>query len=292
MRRLGITTQYRIGHKARERLVRGIAFALLVVLSLVIALPFLWMISTSLKPDVKAVLRYPPEWIPRPPTWRNYLTAWRVGRFSRYTFNSVVVATGAVVLQVINACLCAYVFARMNLPGKNILFLFFLAVMMIPSQVTVVPRYIILSRLRWLDTYKALIIPFAATAFGTFLIRQSFMSVPQDLVDAAIMDGASHLQILRHVLIPLSRPAIVTYSLLSFNWRWNNYFWVLIMTNSNEMRTLPVGIVFMREGPEGGSNWHILMAGTVLVLIPVLALFVAAQRYFVEGVAHTGLKGA
>ncbi len=291
MSQASVVRSRRLGHKARQRLLQTGSFVLLLIMSLIIALPFLWMISTSLKPDVKAVLRLPPQWLPNPVTLSNYVTAWYAGRFSRYTFNSVVVSVTSVVLQVINGCLCAYVFARMRLPFKNVLFLLFLAVMMIPSQVTVVPIYIILARLNWLDTYKALIIPFAATAFGTFLIRQSFMAIPQDLVDAAIMDGATHLQILRHVLIPLSRPAIVTYSLLSFNWRWNSYFWVLIMTNSNEMRTLPVGIVFLREGAEGGSNWHILMAATVLVLLPVLALFVAAQRYFVEGVAHTGLKG-
>ena len=286
-----VTVTGRSGYQRRQRIVSIISFVLLLALSLVIALPFLWMLTTSLKPDVKAVLRLPPQWIPNPPTFQNYVIAWQEGRFARYTLNTVWISVSSVVLQVITACLAAYVFARMKIPGKNALFLLFLAVMMIPSQVTVVPIYIILSRLNWLDSFKGLIIPFAASAFGTFLIRQSFMSVPEDLVDAAIMDGANHLRILWDVLIPLSRPAIVTFSLLTFNWRWNSYFWVLIMTNSNEMRTLPVGIVFLKEGAEGGSNWHILMAGTVLVLLPVLVVFIAAQRYFVEGVAHTGLKG-
>jgi ABC-type glycerol-3-phosphate transport system permease component len=148
-----------------------------------------------------------------------------------------------------------------------------------------------MSRLNWLDSYYALIVPFAASAFGTFLIRQSFLQVPSDLVDAAIMDGASHLGILRNVMLPLSQPALLTFALLSFNGRWNDYFWPLTMTNSTVMRTLPVGIVAMRAGAEGGTNWHILMAGTVIVLLPILVLFMLAQRYFVAGIAYSGLKG-
>jgi ABC-type glycerol-3-phosphate transport system permease component len=275
----------------QNRWERPLLVLLVVVISVVIALPFAWMIVTSLKPDLREVYIYPPRWIPSTLAWWNYVIAWNSAPFERYLFNSVFVAGSVTALQIVNGCLCAYVFSRIPFPGRDALFLIFLAVLMIPSQVTVVPVYIILSRLDWLNTYWALILPFAATAFGTFLIRQSFLSVPDDLADAAVIDGASHLQILRHVMIPLSKPMIITFALLSFNWRWNDYFWVLIMTSSDYMRTLPVGIVAMRAGEEGGSNWHIMMAAAVIVIAPILALFILAQRYFIEGITRTGLKG-
>ena len=280
-----------IGHQTRQKLEKAGTFFLVLAVSLLTATPFLWMLSTSLKPDLKAVYRFPPEWIPSPPAWSNYVRAWNSAPFARYMFNSIFVSVTSVLSQVVNGCLCAYAFSRIRFPGRDVLFLIFLAVMMIPSQVTIVPMYIILARLRWLDTYWALIVPFAATAFGTFLIRQSFLGIPEELVDAAILDGATHMQVLRHVMIPLSKPVIITFAVLNFTWRWNDYFWVLIMTNSDRMRTLPVGIVTMQAGPVGGSSWHIVMAASVIVLLPILGLFLIAQRYFIEGIAHTGLKG-
>jgi ABC-type glycerol-3-phosphate transport system permease component len=265
---------------------------ILTAVAVLTLLPFAWMLSTSLKPNLAAVYQFPPQWIPEDITWSNYLTAWNAAPFDRYLFNSVFVSTASVGLQLINGCLCAYVFAWINFPGRNVLFIAFLAVLMVPSQVTVIPNYIIMSRLDWLDTYWALIVPFSATAFGTFLIRQSFMQIPRDLVDAAVVDGASHFGILRLIMIPLSIPTLLTFALLNFSWRWNDYFWVLIMTNSDVMRTLPYGIVVMRAGAEGGSNWHYIMAATFIVLIPILLLFIVAQRYFIEGISRTGLKGS
>ena len=267
------------------------AYLFLTAVAVTVALPFFWMISTSLKSDIRAVFQLPPQWIPDEPRFANYIDAWRAAPFTRYAFNSVLVAVSAVTLQLINACLSAYVFSRIHFRGRNALFLLFLGVMMIPNQVLAVPNYIFLSRLKWLDTYLALILPFAASGFGTFLIRQSFLAVPRDLIDAAIVDGANHLQILRHIMIPLSRPALVTFGLLSFTWRWNDYFWPLVMTNSKLMRTLPVGVALMRAGPEGGCRWHIVMAASTIVILPALVIFIIGQRYFVEGVAHSGLKG-
>ncbi len=256
-----------------------------------VMIPFAWMLVTSLQPDLKSVIQIPPNWFPNPPTWQNYVTAWNSAPFDIYLKNSVIVAISATALQVINACLSGYVFSWIKFPGRELIFLLFLAVLMIPGQVTIIPNYIVLSQLDWLDKYQALIIPLSATAFGIFLIRQAFLSIPQDLVDAAIVDGATDFQILRKIMIPLNKPMILTFALLSFNWRWNNYFWVLIMTNSTKMRTLPVGLVGMRMGPEGASQWQIIMAATVLVIIPVLLVFILFQRHFVEGVARSGLKG-
>lgn len=275
----------------RKGLWNTVSIVLLVLASILVLLPFLWMLSTSLQPDLQSVYQIPPKWIPEPPTWQNFITAWNSAPFDVYLKNSIIVALSATLLQLINAALSAYAFSWLNFPGRDIIFLFFLAVLMIPGQVTIVPNYIVMSRLDWINTYWALIIPVSVTAFGTFLIRQSFLSVPKDLIDAAVIDGASHLQILWRILVPLNKPTLLTFALLSFNWRWNNYFWVLIMTNSTDMRTLPVGLVQMRMGPEQGSQWQIIMAGTVLVLTPIMLLFAFFQRYFVEGVTRSGLKG-
>ena len=240
---------------------------------------------------LKSSLCFPPEWIPKPPSWGNYIEAWNSAPFDRYLVNSVIVTGSGVVLQVINACLSAYAFSRIEFRGRNIIFLLYLSVLMIPRQVTVIPNYIVLSRLGWINTYWALIVPSSATAFGTFLIRQAFLAIPSDIIDAAIVDGAGHLTILRKLMIPLSMPMIVTFAVLVFTWRWNDFFWVLIMTSSDTMRTLPVGLVAIRAGAEGGSQWHILMAATVIVIAPVMLLFILAQRAFVRGISRSGLAG-
>lgn len=267
-----------------------VTYVSLVVAAFIVSFPFIWMISTSLKPDLRSVFVTPPQIIPDPPTWGNYITAWNSAPFLRYTFNSVFVAVTATALQVITGCLAAYVFARMHFRGKNLLFIMVLAVMMVPMSVTLVPLYSLMNQLRWLDSYQALIIPFAANAYGIFLIRQAFLGIPNDLVDAARVDGANHWQVLRKVMIPLSKPSLITFALLTFKWRWNDYLWVLIMTSSDDRRTLPVGIVAMKNA-ETGTDWPILMAGIVIILVPLLLLFVFAQRYFVQGVVRTGLKG-
>ncbi len=285
------TTSVRFGALSKIKWQQVAAFLLVAAIALVFFIPFAWMVSTSLKPDLRSVLRYPPEWIPRPPTLANFPRAWAAARFSRYMMNSLVISLGGVGLQVINGSLCAYVFSRIHFRGREFLFLMFLVVMMIPSQVVAVPNYIMISRLGWLDSFKALIIPFSATAFGTFLLRTAFLSVPDDLVDAAVIDGANHLQIMRHVMVPLSKPTLLTFFVLNFNWRWNDYFWPLIMTNSDKMRTVPLGLNIMRQTTEGGTNWHVLMAATILALLPVLTLFLFFQRYFIEGISRSGLKG-
>jgi ABC-type glycerol-3-phosphate transport system permease component len=274
------------------KLIRKTASVLLLVIaSTFVALPFIWMISTSLQPDLRSVYTLPPNWIPNPPTWANYPTAWTSANFNQYLFNSVLIAVIAMTLQVISGCMTAYAFSWIEFPGRDILFMMFLAVLMIPGQVTIIPNYIILSNLGWINTYQGLIIPMSVTAFGSFLIRQAFLAVPRDLFDASVIDGAGHWQILRMIMLPLSKPMIFTFALLSFNWRWNDYFWVLIMTNTEKMRTLPVGLVAMRMGSEGASQWQIIMAGTVMVIAPIMILFAVTQRSFVEGIARTGLKG-
>jgi sn-glycerol 3-phosphate transport system permease protein len=262
-----------------------------VLLALVglVSVPFAWMLSTSLKalPDV---YMFPPQWIPIPPHPENYRLAWEAAPFGRYLVNSILVVLGVVTLQVFTVTTGAYAFAQIRFPFRDQLFLLFLAVLMIPPQVTLVPNYLTLSALKWIDTYWALIVPFGASAFGTFLVRQAFLTIPSDLIEAAKIDGASHPQILVRIMLPLAQATILTFVLLSFTWRWNDYFWPLIVTNSQDMRTLPIGLVFMRA-TEGNIQWHVIMAATLLVVAPILGLFVLTQRQFVQGIARTGLKG-
>ncbi|MCA1646568.1 MAG: carbohydrate ABC transporter permease [Chloroflexi bacterium] len=262
---------------------------LLVSVTVIVGLPFAWMLSTSLKalPDV---FIFPPIWIPSPLHIENYRTAWDAAPFGRYLFNSLVTAAGIVGLQAVTATTAAYAFAVIRFRLREPIFLLFLAVLMIPPQVTLVPNFLTLTGLRWIDTYAALIVPFGASAFGIFLIRQAFLAVPVDLVEAARIDGASHLQILLRIMLPLAQATLFTFFLLTFTWRWNDYFWPLIVINSKDMRTLPVGLVILRS-TEGNTQWHLIMAATLLVIAPIVVLFVMTQRQFVQGIARTGIRG-
>jgi ABC-type glycerol-3-phosphate transport system permease component len=266
-----------------------VAHVAVVGIAVLFFLPFVWMLGTAVKPD-NEIFVFPPRWLPT--VWQvgNFVAAWGKAPFGRFFFNSVVVTASIVVIQLTTAALAAYAFARLRFPGKAPLFLAYLSIMMIPSQVTLIPNFITLKQLGLLNTYWALILPFAATGFGTFLIRQQFLSIPQELFDAAHIDGAGHLRILREVCLPLSRPAFATFGLLTAMWHWNDFFWPLIVTSSVEMRTLPLGLVVFTHS-EQGTSWNLLMAAGIFTALPIVALFLVAQRYFVQGIARAGLKG-
>ena len=255
----------------------------------VTVLPVLWAVSTAVKP-LQEVYVYPPAILPGKLMLENFAKAWTGAPFPRYALNSVLVTAAILAGQMINASLAAYAFARLSFRGRDLLFTLFLGTMMIPTQVLAVPSFLIFKTFNWLNTYMALTVPFLSNAFGIFLVRQSFLSVPKDLIDAAKVDGAGHLRIVWDVLIPVSRPAFLSFALLTFTWRWNDYFWPLIMTNSTAMRTLPVGLVFLRTS-EGSIEWNVVMAASLFVMAPIIVLFVFLQRYFVEGVMSSGVKG-
>ncbi len=263
----------------------------LVVISLaaLFFLPFLWMLGTSVKPD-NDIFLFPPKWIPSAWQFGNFAAAWAKAPFSRFYVNSVVVTASIVLIQLTTAALAGYAFARLRFPGKAVLFLAYLSIMMIPSQVTLIPNFITLKRLGMLNTYWALILPFAATGFGTFLIRQHFLSIPQELFDAAVVDGAGHLRMLWEICLPVSKPAFATFGLLAMMWHWNDFFWPLIVTSSIEMRTLPLGLVVFTNS-EQGTSWNLLMAAGIFTALPIVALFLVAQRYFVQGIVRVGIKG-
>jgi multiple sugar transport system permease protein len=265
-----------------------VAYIALGIGSLWALVPFLWMISTSLKTDGQ-VLVYPPAWIPSPVAWGNYAAVLKLVPFGQFLVNTTIVAVTVTILELITSSFAAYAFARLRFPGRDKLFLLYLGTLMIPGQVTIIPNFLVISWLGWVDTYAALIIPAAFSAFGTFLLRQFFLSIPPELEQAARMDGCSYFGIYRHIILPLSGPALATLAVFAFMTQWNAFLWPLIVTNKETMRTLTVGIRYFGDDAPGQFNY--LMSGTVMSLIPILVLFLLLQRYFVRGIALTGMGG-
>jgi len=272
---------------ARQRAYRWILYLLLFAGCAIMLLPFLWMLTTSLKSSV-AVLQMPPQWIPRDWQWSNYPRAWAVAPFGRYFFNSFFIAITTTIGEVITTILAAYAFAKMRFFGKNVLFAGLLATLMIPGEMLLIPNYVTIVNFGWLDRYQALIIPWIVSVFGIFLLRQFFRSIPDELWDSARIDGCRRLRFLWRIVVPLSKPAILTVALFKFLGSWNAYQWVLIMTNTEGMRTVPVGLQLFSS--EVGTAYELLMAASVLAIIPVLLLFFFAQKQFIQGIARTGIK--
>lgn len=256
--------------------------------SVVMLLPFLWMLSTSLKAPGE-IFTSPPVWIPSRLVWENYLETVTIMPFGRFYLNSLLVATGVTVLQLLTASLAAFAFARLRFKGRDALFLLYLATLMIPFHVTLIPNFILMRYLSWFDSYQALILPPAFSVLSTFLLRQYFLGLPKELDEAARIDGASSLDIWWRVVMPLSGPVIAALTIFTFLNAWNDFLWPLVVTNSLEMRTLPVGLTAFQG--QFKVEWHLLMAGAVIAMIPVLTIYILAQKKFVEGMTFAGLAG-
>jgi multiple sugar transport system permease protein len=274
--------------RVRIRFLDALWYIVVTALALAVLLPFLWMIVTSLKGQSE-VFAYPPTWIPRQIIWQNYLKVWEEAPFARYFLNSTIVAVAVTAGQLVSCILAAFAFARMNFKGKNTMFLVFLSTTMISTQVTLVPSYMIIKTLDWVDQYPALIVPFLANAFGVFLIRQYFRTIPRELEEAARLDGCGRLRFLTTILLPLSTPILASQALFAFLGNWNSYLWPLIVTNQDTMRTLQIGLRYFVNG-EGATQWNVYMAAAVIVSIPVIVLYFLVQKTFVESMASTGLK--
>jgi ABC-type glycerol-3-phosphate transport system permease component len=254
-------------------------------------LPFLWMFSTSLKePD--QIFVYPPQWIPSPPRWENFSEGWvKYLPFTTFLINSLKISINAVIGNLVSCALPAYAFARLRARGKNLLFAAVLATMVLPTEVTIVPQYILFTNLGWNNTHWPLLVPpWLVWPFFIFLLRQFFLTIPKDLDDAARIDGANSGQILWHIILPLSKPALATVAIFAFIGNWNNYLAPLIYLRDEELLTLAIGLNQFR-GQFGNIDYHLMMAVAVLVLIPVLVVFFVGQRWFVQGIAVTGMKG-
>lgn len=276
----------------RSLLRRGTLYIALLVVGSTMLVPYVWMVSTSLK-EPQSVFRVPIQWLPHPLVWRNYAEIWRIPYvpFLRFFLNSVFVAACVTAGHVLTSAWAAYAFARLRFPGRDKLFFAYLATLMIPGSVILVPVFILMKWLNWLDTYKVLIIPAMFTAYGTFLLRQFFLTVPKDLEDAAKIDGASSWYIFWRIIMPLSKPALATLALFTFMGNWQSFMWPLLVLDSVEKTTLPVGLAYLQEQYQFASpNFPLLMAGSVVATAPMVLLFLFNQRFFTEGIRLTGVQ--
>ena len=301
--------------KVKEVSNKTIYYILLSLFGITMIFPFLWMVSTSLK-DPGDVFTYPPEWIPDPVVVGNYSKAWHAVPFARGYINSTFIALTVTLGQVFTSSLAAYAFARLQFPGRDKLFLAYLATMMIPGAVTMIPVFILLRMMPevlnvifrtdfWnsdlymgsffvgkpigIDSYFALIVPGFFSAYGTFMLRQFFMGIPRDLEDAARIDGCTKMGTYFRIILPLSKPALATLTIFTFMGSWRNFMWPLIVTNSMELKTLPI----MLASFQGlyTTDWTLLMAGSIIVMLPMLVVFIFGQRFFVSGIRLGAIKG-
>lgn len=275
---------------AERRFLRLLAYATMIALVLIMILPFGWMLSTSLKTQ-QYILRTPPELIPNPLSFESYTQLAERIDMGRTFFNSVFVAVVGTAGQLLVSSMAAYAFARMRWRGRNAIFLLYLATMMVPSVVLVLPQFIIIRLFGWANTYQALIVPGLFNAFGTFLLRQSFLSLPRDFEEAAFIDGANHFTIFWRIILPLSLPALATLTILSFMGSWNAYLWPLFVARNQAVQTLPVALGVLQAGPRALTEWNLVMAGAVISVLPILIVYLFAQKWFVQSVVSNGLKG-
>jgi multiple sugar transport system permease protein len=274
--------------RLKSGLVQTIIYAILFVGALWAVFPFAWMVLTSLKGYAEASAAenfLPTRWL-----FSNYADAWnQVEYFPRYFANTIFMACATVAGVLTTSTLAAYAFARMRFPGRDTLFIVLLATMMVPFEVTLVPNFIVIRNLQWSDHYEALIIPWIASAFSIFLLRQFFRAIPQELHDAAVMDGCTHLRFLASIVLPLSRPALITSGLFTFLASWNSLMWPLLVTNRPEMR--PIQVAMATFIGDAGTQIQLLLAAVTISVIPVIIVYLILQRWFIEGIATVGIRG-
>ncbi|WP_274651183.1 carbohydrate ABC transporter permease [Paenibacillus humicola] len=274
---------------SRAILGKSILTIIMLSLSVITVMPFLWMLSTSFKLDAD-VFSFPIQWIPPKVTFQNYRDVW-FGEIPFYHFyiNSVKVTVISIAGVIATSLMAGYAFAKIQFDGKNVLFLFYLATLMFPDQTLLVPRFIFYKYLDIYNTHWALILPGMISAFGTFLMRQFFMTLPGELSESARIDGAGHFKIFFHIALPLVKPAIVSFLIFSFVWSWNDYENPLIFLSDTERFTIPLGLLTFQD--ENRTSYTLIMAASVCSLLPIFIIFLAGQKYFVRGIAMTGIKG-
>jgi sn-glycerol 3-phosphate transport system permease protein len=277
--------------RPRISLPQILAYIAMGIVIILVGLPLIWMLFASFK-LTDEIYRMPGTFFPEHPTLINYPAAWNAVPFGRYFANSLITTFAATASKMSLAMLCAYALVYTKAPKwlKDGAFLLIVAALMVPGQVVIVPNYVTMSMLHWADSYQGIILPNAATAFGTFLLRQYCLGLPYEVVEAAEIDGASHWQRLWLVIMPMAQPALVTVGLFAVVSEWNDFLWPLIITNTNEMRTLPIGLYRLYQ-TEGLQSWGIIMAGTVFVVAPIVLLFVRSQKFIIEGIAAGAVRG-
>ncbi len=265
-----------------------VSYIILVLGAIFILIPFAWMILTSVKPS-NEVLLMPPKWIPTKFLWENYIKAYKAAPFRQYFFNSVFVAACVTAGDIITTILAAFAFSNISFKFKHIVFIAMVATMMVPSEILIIPNYVTLSEFGWINSYKALILPWCASIFSIFLLRQQFSSIPDAYYKAAKVDGCSDFRYLFTIMVPMSIPTLMSIGILKLINSWNSYMWPLIVTNTTEMRTLPVALAAFST--EAGTKYNLLMAFSVMIVAPILIMYFFTQKYIIKGVSKTGLKG-
>ncbi|HLR92830.1 MAG TPA: carbohydrate ABC transporter permease [Atopostipes sp.] len=276
--------------KRKERWRSLFIYIILILVSILLLLPLVWMVSTSLKP-MSEIAQYPPSLFPEDIQWSNYTEMMNAFPFFKYAGNTLFITFFVVAGNILSNSFIAYGFAKIQFPGKNVLFALVLSTMMIPGFVTMIPQYILFSRIGWVGTYLPLIVPaFFGNAFNIFLMRQFYLSIDDELIEAAQIDGANHLYIWSRLMVPLTKPALITIGIMSFNGAWNDFLGPLLYIQNEERYTLQIGLqVFQNQST---TQWNYLMAGATLVLLPTVLLFLFAQKYFIEGMDLSGgMKG-
>jgi multiple sugar transport system permease protein len=280
----------RLGNRRAHLFGDIIALCALTAISILVVLPFAWMVSTSLKTTAEMVA-FPPRFIPKDVQWSNYKDAWNALPFRTFFMNSAIVAVVTTIGATLTSSMGGYSFARLRFPGRDRIFLAYLATMMIPFPVLMIPLFVISRRFGLIDNLWGLILPAIFTAWGTFLVRQFILTLPRDLEDAARIDGASYFRIYRDIILPLSRPVVATLAIFTFLSAWNDFLWPLLMISSTDNKTLPLGLAMFNSRAAIRTPWNLIMAASTFSVIPVLIIFILGQRYYVRGIALSGLKG-
>lgn len=264
----------------------AVGFLLKLLVAAIFIFPFLWMISLSLQTDME-VTRL--TFLPSHPTLENFGRAWKLAPFGVYFRNSIVIILSIIVIQTVVMVPAAYAFAKFDFKGKGILFGIILIAFMMPGQVTFIPIYYMMADFGWTNSLLPQIIPFMTNAFGVFLLRQYFMQVPDELIEAARLDNANELQVLSKIMLPMSKPGISAIALLSFIGHWNDYFWPLIMTNSDNIRPITIGVQRLKD-TEGNDQWNVIMAGNMFLVGPILLMYIFCSKYIINSFAYSGIK--
>jgi sn-glycerol 3-phosphate transport system permease protein len=278
-----------LGYRFWQHVQRALGYAAMLAVVLIIGIPVAWVLSGALKTN-REIFTTNPQLLPANPNFDNFVKAWQAAPFDRFYINSFITTVLGAGAEIIMAITTAYALAFVRFPKRDWIFFLLLVALMVPDEVVLVPNYLTIAGWKMVNTYPGIILPGASIAFGTFLLRQYFRTIPPDLIDAAKVDGAGHLRTLLHVVLPVAAPAVATTALLCITAKWNEYMWPLLITTTEDMRTLPVGIARLLD-QEGNTEWGIVMAGTLFVTVPVMLIFLYAQRFLVDGIAAGAVKG-
>lgn len=278
----------KINRKIVDRIAVFFKYLVLILGALFTLLPFFWMISSALKTSSE-IVKIPPTLLPSVPQFVNFVTAWQAAPFARYLLNTIIVTFFTTIGVVVTSVLSAFAFSRLKFPGKNLVFSLFLATLMIPGEMLIVTNYITITKLHWIDTYQAMIVPWISNVFYIYLLTQFFSQVPESLYLAAKVDKCSDFKYMLKIMVPINKSPIITVTILSVISSWNSFMWPLLVTNSSEMRVLSNGLI--RFQTEAGSSYELIMAASCILVLPIIIVYLFLRKYIIEGVTQSGIKG-